>query len=69
MSQFVHKGDVFFGLAECCVGQCSEDIAWALALMLMLSVCALNDIPLLYVTPSEVAMFVQGTGVLLSVMC
>ena len=23
---FVHQGDVFFGLAECCVGECSEDI-------------------------------------------
>ena len=23
---FVHKSDVFFGLAECCVGKCSEGI-------------------------------------------
>ena len=23
---FVHQGDVFFGLVECCVGECSEDI-------------------------------------------
>ena len=22
---FVYQGDVFFGLAECCVGECSED--------------------------------------------
>ena len=23
---FVHQGNVFFGLAECCVGECLEDI-------------------------------------------
>ena len=23
---FVHHGDVFFGLAECCVSECLEDI-------------------------------------------
>ena len=23
---FVHQGDVFFRLAECCVGECSKDI-------------------------------------------
>ena len=23
---FVHQADVFFGLAECCVGACSKDI-------------------------------------------
>ena len=22
---FVHQGDIFFGLAKCCVGECSED--------------------------------------------
>ena len=24
--QFVHQGNFFFGLAECCDGECSEDI-------------------------------------------
>ena len=23
---FVHQGDVFFGLAECYIGECSEDV-------------------------------------------
>ena len=43
---FVHLGDVFFGLAKCCVGECSEDIA----LVFMLSVCGENLIFLSYVT-------------------
>ena len=29
---FVHHGKVFFGLAECCVSECSEDIEASLSL-------------------------------------
>ena len=41
---FVHQGDGFFGLAEFCVGECSEDIEAGVffALVFMLSVCGEN---------------------------
>ena len=55
---FVHQGNVFFGLAECGLFDCSEDIEAGLTLGIMLSVCVLNGIPLSYVTPSLVAVLI-----------
>ena len=55
---FVQRSNVFFRLAKCYVWECSGDIEAVLALVLMLSLCGLNDIPLLYVTTSLVDVLV-----------
>ena len=55
---FVHQGDVFFGLAKRCIGECSEDIEAGFGSVFMFSVCGMKIILLSYVTPSVVVMSV-----------
>ena len=55
---FVHQGDVFFGLAKRCIGECSEDIEAGFGLVFMFSVCRMTIIILSYGTPSGVVMSV-----------
>ena len=51
---FVNQGDVFFGLAECCVCDCSEDIEAGFCLSVHV-VCVLGESHFLsYLTPSVV---------------
>ena len=55
---FVHQSDVFFGLAECCIGVCSEDIEASLFLCVYVFGVRVESNFLLYVTPSVVGVSV-----------
>ena len=64
----VHQVDVFFGLAECYVGECLEDIEVGFCLSDFV-VCVWGESHFLsYVTPSVVGVSVWGMGTLLSII-
>ena len=55
---FVHDSNVFLGLSECCVSECSEDIEPGFRLgveVVFVTLYDLNLIPLSHVTLSLVA--------------
>ena len=55
---FVHQRDVFFGLIECCVGECLEDIDGGFCLSVYVIGVWDESNFFSYVTPSVVAVSV-----------